>query len=171
MSHLNSLQALFVDQLQDVYDAESQLIAAMPKMANAAHHADLRDAFLEHLEETREQASRLREVFRSIGLSAERKPCKAMAGLIREGEELLNHGGDPDVIDAALIASAQRIEHYEIAAYGTLKAFAKHLEHRDAANLLDETLTEESKADKHLTKLAEGSLLHRSSINKEAANA
>jgi ferritin-like metal-binding protein YciE len=170
MSHLRSLQDLLVDQLQDIYDAENQLIDALPAMANAAFDADLQQAFSHHLEETREHANRLREVFRLLGVPADRKHCKAMAGLIKEGEEVLQSSGDRDVLDAALIAAAQRVEHYEIAAYGTVKAFAKRLDHGDVGRILDQTLGEEGNADKKLTKLAEGGLLHRS-INKEAANA
>jgi len=170
MSHLGSLQDLFIEQLQDIYDAENQLIESIPAMASAAHDQDLRDAFTHHLDETREHLNRLREIFRGLSLPAERKRCKAMAGLIKEAEEVLTASGDRDVLDAALIAAAQRIEHYEIASYGTVRAFAKRLDYSEAARLLDKTLTEEGNADKKLTKLAEGTLLQRS-INKEAASA
>lgn len=168
MTTLHTLEDLLADQLRDIYDAEQQLATSLPAMAVAAHDEDLKKAFNHHLEETRDQISRLHEIFRDLGIPAVGKHCKAMAGLIRESEEVLEASGDPDVIDAALIAAAQRIEHYEIAAYGTVKAFAKRLDHKHAAGLIEKSLEEEGNADKKLTKLAEGSLMHRS-INKEAA--
>lgn len=170
MATLNTLQDLLIEQLQDIYDAENQLIDALPSMANAATDPELRKAFDGHLEETREQAGRLREMFSLLGLPAERKRCKAMAGLIREAEEVLEATGDPVVIDAALIAAAQRVEHYEIAAYGCVRAFAKRLGHSSVAHLIDKSINEEGNADKKLTKLAEGGIFAHS-INKEAAHA
>ena len=168
MSEFNTLQDLLVAQLEDIFDAEHQLIQALPAMAKAASDEDLSEAFVNHLAETMEQVGRLREVFQLVGGIAQRRSCKAMAGLIRESEEVLHCSGDRDVQDAALIAAAQRIEHYEIAAYGTVKAFAKRLGYNDAADLLDKTLDEEGNADKKLNKLAEGGMMTRS-INKDAA--
>jgi ferritin-like metal-binding protein YciE len=168
MTTLLTLHDLLVDQLQDIHDAEHQILAALPAMSNAAFDEHLQDAFVDHLAETHEHIDRLIEVFGIVGAMPKRKPCKAMAGLIRESEEVLNSTGDRDVLDAALIAAAQRIEHYEIASYGTVRAFAQRLGMDDAAKLLDKTLDEEGNTNKKLTKLAEGGMLTRS-INKSAA--
>ncbi|HEU5371400.1 MAG TPA: ferritin-like domain-containing protein [Gaiellaceae bacterium] len=164
---LQNLHDLFVDQLQDLYSAEQQLVEALPKMANASSHEELRDAFEHHLEETRGHVRRLEQIFSEIGESAGGKKCKGMEGLIKEGQEVLAMQGDPNVIDAALIAAAQRVEHYEIAGYGTAKTLADHLDLGDAKSLLDETLDEESKADKLLTKIATGGAF-KSGINQKA---
>lgn len=170
MSHITSLHDLLVALLEDIYDAEHQLIEALPAMGNAANDEALAEALETHHDETLEHVGRLREIFHLIKSSPQRKPCKAMAGLIRESEEVLQCSGDRDVLDAALIAAVQRIEHYEIASYGTVKAFAKRLGYNDVANLLDKSLNEESNSDKKLGKLAEGGFLTRS-INKDAAEA
>ena len=166
-TNLLSLNDLLVDQLRDIYDAEHQLLTALPEMSTAAFDEQLQQAFVDHLVETQEQIERLKEVFALMGVAPQRKPCKAMAGLIREGEEVLDCTGDRDVLDAALIAAAQRVEHYEIAAYGTVKAFAKRLDMNDVAKLLDKTLDEEGSANKKLSKLAEGGIFTHS-INKDA---
>lgn len=155
MASMNDLQDLLVDQLRDLYNAESQLVKALPKMAKAATHPELRSAFEEHLDQTRTHIDRLSQVFDSLGEKAKGKTCQAMKGLIEEGNEVLKEkGADPDVRDAALIAAAQRIEHYEIAGYGTVRTYAKMLGHKDAMKTLQETLNEEGQTDKKLTKLA-----------------
>jgi ferritin-like metal-binding protein YciE len=164
---LQTLHDLFVEQLQDLYSAETQLVQALPKMASAASHEELRDAFEQHLEETRGHVNRLREVFEQIGVTPGGEKCEGMAGLIKEGQEVLAMQGDPSVIDAALIAAAQRVEHYEIAGYGTVRTLADHLDLGDAKSLLDETLDEEAKADKLLTKIATGGMF-KTGINQRA---
>lgn len=160
----NSLDDLFYDQLKDLYDAEQRLTDALPKMADAASSNELQQAFRQHLSETEHHVDRLERVFEMIGKDADRKTCDAMKGLISEGEEVLDADGDREVRDAALIAAAQRVEHYEIAAYGTARNFAQRLGRDDVARLLQETLDEEGSADKRLTGLAE------SQINPRAAH-
>jgi len=155
---LNSFDDLFVEQLQDLYDAEQRLVKALPQMADAAHSASLKSAFQEHLRQTQGQVNRLEQIFRGLGKSAQAKTCEAMKGLISEGSEVISAKGDPDVKDAALIAAAQRVEHYEIAGYGTARTFAQRLGRQDAARLLQETLDEEAATDKKLTALAEQSV-------------
>jgi ferritin-like metal-binding protein YciE len=164
---LQSLNDLFVEQLQDLHSAENQLVEALPKLANAASHEELRDAFEQHLAETREHVTRLEQIFSQLGQQPGGEECKGMKGLIAEGQEVLEMQGDPTVIDAALIAAAQRVEHYEIAGYGTVKTLADHLDLGDAKDLLAQTLDEESKADELLTKIATGGAF-RSGINQEA---
>jgi ferritin-like metal-binding protein YciE len=156
---LNTLNDLFEEQLQDLYSAETQLVAALPKLASASSNEELRDAFEQHLAETRQHVERLTQIFDQLGETPGTERCKGMEGLIKEGEEILSMKGDPTVIDAALIAAAQRVEHYEIAAYGTVKTLADQLDLGDAKRLLDDTLDEEGKADKLLTKIATGGLL------------
>jgi len=155
---LNSFDELLVEQLEDLYDAEQRLVSALPKMATAAHSTALKAAFQEHLPQTQGQVSLLEQVFRQLGKSASAKTCEAMKGLITEGEEVVSASGDPNVKDAALIAAAQRVEHYEIAGYGTARTFAERLGRREAARLLQETLDEEAATDKKLTALAEQSI-------------
>jgi ferritin-like metal-binding protein YciE len=164
---LQSLQDLFVEQLQDLYSAEQQLVQALPKLAGASSHEELRDAFEKHLTETREHVTRLEQIFSQIGATPGGETCKGMQGLIAEGEKVLQMQGDPSVIDAALIAAAQRAEHYEIAGYGTVKTFAGHLDLGDAKDLLDRTLDEEAKADSLLTKIATGGMF-KSGVNQAA---
>jgi ferritin-like metal-binding protein YciE len=154
---------LFVEQLQDLYDAEQRLTKALPKMAAAAHNPALKSAFQEHLRQTENQVRRLEQVFQSLGKSAQTKTCEAMKGLVEEGSEVISGEGDPDVKDAALIAAAQRVEHYEMAGYGTVRTFAQRLGKSEAARLLQETLNEETETDKKLTTLAE------KAINPKAA--
>ena len=160
----DSLQDLFLNQLEDLYDAEQRLTKALPKMAEAAHASQLRHAFLEHLTQTQGHVSRLDTIFRQIRAEPKRETCEAMKGLIAEGEEMISAKGDPDVKDAALIAAAQRVEHYEISGYGTARTFALRLGRRDAADLLQQTLREESETDKKLTQIAE------SSVNVQASS-
>jgi ferritin-like metal-binding protein YciE len=164
---LNTLNDLFEEQLQDLYSAETQLVEALPKLASASSNEELRDAFEQHLAETRQHAVRLTQIFEQLGKTPGTEKCKGMEGLIKEGEEILAMQGDPTVIDAGLIAAAQRVEHYEIAAYGTAKTLADQLELGDAKSLLDDTLGEEGKADKLLTKIATGGLLG-SGVNEAA---
>jgi ferritin-like metal-binding protein YciE len=165
---LNTLEDVLLDQLADLYSAETQLVAALPKMASAAHSDELRQAFQDHLEETRGHVARLDEALGEIAADAPREECEAMKGLIKEGEEIVEAQGAPAALDAALIAAAQRVEHYEIAAYGTARALATELGYDRAATLLNETLGEESKADTLLSKIAEGGLM-RSGVNQAAA--
>ncbi|MGD9632751.1 MAG: ferritin-like domain-containing protein [Pirellulales bacterium] len=153
-TELNSLDELFLHQLQDLYDAEHRLTDALPKMAEKASHASLKNAFMTHLDETQLQIERLEMIFENIGQEPQRVKCAAMVGLIAEGDEVLDAVGDSDVIDAALIAAAQRVEHYEIAGYGTTRAFAQRLGNSYAAELLQQTLDEEGAADKKLTGIA-----------------
>jgi len=149
-----NLHELFVDELKDVYDAEKQLTKALPKMAKAADNQELRSAFEEHLEITRMQVNRLEEVFKSLGIAARGKPCEGMKGLIEEGQEKVEELERGATLDAALIASAQKVEHYEIATYGTLATFAEIMGHQDAKDLLGQTLDEEKEADEKLTQVA-----------------
>ena len=149
-----NLHELFVDELKDIYDAEKQLTKALPKMAKAADSEDLRAAFEEHLEITRMQVNRLEEVFKSLGMAARGKTCAGMKGLIEEGQEKMSELDQGPTLDAALIASAQKVEHYEIASYGTLATFAEIMGHQDAKDLLGQTLDEEKEADEKLTQVA-----------------
>ncbi len=160
---LDSLDKLFLEELKDVYNAEKQLVQALPRLAKAAESSELREAFTSHLEETKGHVERLEQVFKALGETPRGKKCKGMEGLIEEGKEILEQEGEGAVIDAALIAGAQRVEHYEIAAYGCLCTYAKLLGHEEAAELLGETLAEEEAADSKLSEIAE------SSVNGQAA--
>jgi len=155
---MKNLQELFVDQLKDVHNAEKQLVRALPRMAKSATTAALRKAFEDHLAVTREQVARLDAVFEEVGARPGRKKCAAMEGLVQEGEELIAEAPAPAVLDAGLIAAAQRVEHYEIAAYGTLRSYAKVLGHKNAAKLPEKTLKEEEATDQLLSNLAEGGI-------------
>ena len=152
---LNTLEDLFLCQIKDLYDAEQRLCKALPKMRDAAHEQPLKDAFDHHLRETERHVERLEEVFRTIGQEPKAETCDAMKGLITEGEHIISATGDPMVIDAGLIAAAQRVEHYEIAGYGTARTLANRLGHTIAAELLQDTLDEEAAADRKLTAVAE----------------
>src|SRR5918993_512425 len=152
---MESLRDLFLDELRDMYHAEGQMIKSLPRMAKKADSDELRTAFEEHLEETKKQQERLEEVFELFEEKPKTKVCKGMQGIIEEGKEMMQEDIDADVLDAALIASAQRAEHYEIAAYGTLRTYARLLGEDEAAKILQEILDEEGTADKKLTKLAE----------------
>jgi len=164
---LNSLKDLYVEQLRDLYSAETQLVDALPKMAQAASSTDLKKAFQNHLDETRTQKQRLEQIFSEIGTSPEGETCKAMEGLIKEGEQVIQANGDPKVKDAALIAAAQRVEHYEMAGYGTVRTYANELGFSNAKSLLQRTLDEEGNADKKLNSLAEGGIFS-TGINEKA---
>lgn len=152
---IKTLHQLYLEQLKDLYDAETQLIEALPKMAEAAYNPDLKQGFETHLEETKQHARRIEEIFQEL---EEGKPtgktCKAMKGLIKEGSEAIHEDATPEVKDAALIAAAQRVEHYEIAGYGTVRSFAEILGHTNVAQLLQATLDEEAATDKKLTQAA-----------------
>lgn len=155
MAKLKDLKELFYHQLKDIYNAESQLIKALPAMQEKASSEDLRKAFSEHLEETKEHKKRLEEVGKTIGLDdLSGETCEAMQGLIREANEFIAENADSEVKDAGIIADAQRIEHYEISAYGTLAHYAKTLNQNDAAEKLQQTLDEESAADRKLNDIA-----------------
>jgi len=164
---LNSLDDVLHDQVKDLLSAEKQLVAALPKVAEAAHSDELKQAINEHLEETRGHVQRLEEITGLLGIDSSATTCKAMQGLVAEGEEILAKDGDPVAKDAAIIAAAQRIEHYEIAAYGTARTLAGELDQQEAGKLFGETLDEESAADKLLTKIATGGLM-RSGVNQAA---
>lgn len=162
--HSNSqgFDKAFLDQLQDVYDAETQLLTALPKMQQAASSQKLKQIFQEHLQVTERQRQRLEQVFQAIGQPAEAKTCPAMRGLIKEAEEIMQkQGQDPEVLDAALIGAAQKVEHYEIATYGTLRTWAQVLGHQQAITALEATLEEEKQADQVLTSAAEHNINQR----------
>ena len=165
---LGSINDVFTHEVQDLHSAETQLVSALPKLAQAASSQELREAFENHLEETREHVRRLDEIIGQSGIGAGTEMCKGMAGLIAEGEEIVKAQGDPSAKDAALISAAQRVEHYEIAAYGTARTLADQLGNDAAKDLLDQTLDEESHADKLLTKIATGGLF-KAGINEQAA--
>lgn len=156
---LHSLEDLFHEQLRDMLDAEKQLLKALPKMAKAAAAEELRQAFEEHLDQTRGHVERLERVFESIGKKARGKTCEAMEGMVEEGADIIDADAEPMVCDAGLIAAAQRVEHYEMAAYGCLRTWAQQLNHSEAAELLEQTLNEEKETDQKLTQLA-GSLVN-----------
>jgi ferritin-like metal-binding protein YciE len=153
---LESLRDLLVEELHDLYDAEHQITKALPKMAKAANSPELKAAFDKHLKETEGHIQRLDQVFEQLGEKAKRKTCKAMKGLVKEGAETIKQDGEPDVKDAALIAAAQRVEHYEMAGYGTVRAYARQLQESGVVELLDETYAEEEATDGALTELAVG---------------
>jgi len=159
---LDSLKDLYLEQLKDLYSAENQLVDALPKMVKGAFSLDLKQAFQDHLRQTEEHVRRLEQIFNDLGERPKGQTCEGMKGLIREGEEMLDMKGENKVIDAGLIACAQRIEHYEIAAYGTVRTYAKTLGNTQHVTLLESTLKEESQTDEKLSKLAE------SHINEEA---
>ena len=159
---IDSLRKLYVEELKDIYSAEKQLLQALPKMAKKAQNAQLKRAFEDHLAVTQEQVNRLETIFEGLGKAARGKKCKAMEGLVEEGKEVMQEDMEPEVMDAALIAIAQKVEHYEIASYGTVCSYARLMGEEQAAKLLQQTLNEEGDADKLLTQLAE------TSINVEA---
>lgn len=155
MAELQSLEDLFLEDLKDLYNAENQILKALPRMAKKASAPELRRAFEQHLKQTEGQVQRLERVFASLDEKPKGKTCKGMQGLIEEGKEAMSEDIKDDVLDAALIAAAQKVEHYEIAAYGTLRAWAEMLGNQQAAKLLQQTLDEEGETDKKLTQLAE----------------
>jgi ferritin-like metal-binding protein YciE len=165
MAEAGTLHAAFVDELRDTYDAEKQLTKALPKLAKAAGSEDLRAAFETHLEETRGHVERLEQAFELLDEKVQGKHCDGIAGIIEEGKSIMEEDFDEATMDACLIAAGQRAEHYEMAAYGTLVAWARGMGHTEVATLLQETLDEEKAADEKLTSLAEGG------INQSAADA
>lgn len=161
-SKLGTLEDLYIDLLKDLYSAEKQLVKALPKMAKNAQAPDLRRAFEEHLKQTEGHVDRIERIFSDLDGSPRGKKCVGMEGLVEEGNELLKEKVEPEVLDAGLIAAAQKVEHYEIASYGTARAWAERLGYGQAARLLQQTLDEESTANEKLTKIAE------SHVNMEA---
>jgi ferritin-like metal-binding protein YciE len=155
MPKLASLEDLFVHELQDMLNAEGQILKALPKMAKAATNPDLKNAFEDHRQQTEGHVQRLEQVFQLLGLPARGKKCDGMAGLLEEGKKIMEEDAEPEVLDAALIAAAQKVEHYEIASYGCLCTYAETLGHDQAHDLLGQTLDEEEATDQQLTELAE----------------
>jgi len=154
MPTIESLEELLVEELRDLYDAEKQLVKALPKMAKAASSEELKAAFQEHLEQTKGQVQRLEQVFESLDEKAKSKPCKAMKGLIEEGQEVMQEDASEPITDLALIGAAQKVEHYEISGYGTARTFAEQIGNNKAAKLLEQTLKEEEQTDKKLTEIS-----------------
>ena len=161
---VENLEQLLIDELKDIYSAEKQITRALPKMAKAAKSSELREAFETHLEETKGQIERLNEIFEALGKKPTGKTCHGMQGLVEEGSEMIQELEKGDVRDAALISAAQRVEHYEIAAYGTVREYAKMLGRKDAAKLLEQTLEEEKMADEKLNSIS-------AQVNNEAMKA
>lgn len=152
---LESLKGLYVDQLRDLYNAENQILDALPKMAQKSSHPELKNAFQQHEAQTRTHVERLDKIFKQLGVKPQGETCEGMQGIIKEGEKMLKAGSDADTLDAALIAAAQRVEHYEIAGYGTVRTFANELGFGDQADLLQRTLNEEGNTDHRLSHIAE----------------
>jgi ferritin-like metal-binding protein YciE len=163
-----TLQELLVEELKDLYDAEKQLVRALPKMTKAASDPELQDAFREHTEVTKNQVERLEQIFELLGERAKGKPCKGMKGLVEEGQEVIEEHDDERVLDAAIIGAAQKVEHYEMAGYGTARTFAQRLGLQEAAGLLQETLDEEGQADKQLTAISKRLLKETGRAKPEA---
>jgi ferritin-like metal-binding protein YciE len=155
---LDSLESLFIEELRDIYNGEKQLLKALPRMAKAAESPQLQQAFTKHLKETEGQVQRLERILRELGQTVRGKHCKGIEGLVEEGKEKMEEEGEGPVIDAALIAAGQKVEHYEIATYGCLRTYAELLGHTEAVRLLAQTLAEEEAADKKLTELGEGGI-------------
>jgi ferritin-like metal-binding protein YciE len=151
---LESMRALLLDELQDLHSAELQIIKTLPKMVRTASNEDLKDAFSSHLKETENQVQRLEKIFKHLKENPKGKTCEGMKGILKEGEERIKEGGDPEIVDAGLISAAQRVEHYEIASYGAARTYAALLGEEQAVQLLEETLEEEKTADQKLTKIA-----------------
>jgi ferritin-like metal-binding protein YciE len=163
--HMNSLRELYVEELKDLYSAETQILKALPRMIKAASNSNLQRAFTQHERQTQQHVKRLDRIFKLLGESTRGKKCKGMEGLLEEGQDLIKERPEPEVLDAGLIAAAQRVEHYEIAGYGTVRTYARQLGEEEQATLLQQTLDEEGETDKLLSSLAE------SSINIEAEQA
>jgi ferritin-like metal-binding protein YciE len=161
-SKMQTLEDMYMDLLKDLYSAEKQLVKALPKMAKAADASDLQKAFQDHLRQTEGHVERIERIFSELGGSPRGKKCVGMEGLIAEGSELMKEDAEPEVLDAGLIAAAQKVEHYEIAGYGTARTWAERIGHENAARLLQQTLDEESAANEKLTQIAE------SHVNMEA---
>ena len=153
-----SLEDVFKHELKDLYDAEHRMLEALPQMAEKASNSSLKQAFEDHLRQTEKHVERLEAMFEHLGIEPERVKCDAMVGLVKEGSAVLSADGDPDAIDAGLIAAAQKAEHYEIASYGTVRTFARRLNNQYVAELCEQTLDEEKNTDQLLTEIAEGSV-------------
>jgi ferritin-like metal-binding protein YciE len=151
---LENLQQLYLKELRDLYDAEKQITDALPKLIDAANNPELKSALQEHLTVTNTQISRLDRIFQSLNEKPTGETCKGMKGVIKEGDEMVSTGGDPSTVDAGIISAAQRVEHYEMAGYGTVRTYAKLLGQQEHANLLQQTLQEEEQADQKLTQIA-----------------
>jgi ferritin-like metal-binding protein YciE len=164
---LESLKDLYVEQLKDLYSAETQILDALPKMAEAASASDLKKGFNDHLRQTQEHVRRLERIFKDLGEDAKGESCEGMKGLLKEGAEMIKMKGEDSARDAGLIAAAQRVEHYEIAAYGTARQLADDIGLGEIRDLMDQTLDEESQADKLLTKIATGGMF-KSGLNQQA---
>jgi ferritin-like metal-binding protein YciE len=158
---LGTMRELLLDELQDLYSAETQITKALPKMAKTSSSSELKKAFESHLKETEGHVQRLERIFKNLGVDSKGKTCEGMKGLLKEGEERIQEGGEPEVVDAGLISAAQRVEHYEIAAYGSARTYAELLNEKDVVKLLEETLEEEKAADQKLTNIAK-------TVNKKA---
>lgn len=151
---IETLRELLTDELQDLHSAEQQIVKALPKMVKASHNPQLKQALEHHLEETKSHVTRLEQIFKRMDESPKGKTCEGMKGLLKEGEERISDGGEAEVLDAGIISAAQRVEHYEIAAYGSARTYAELLGEREAVRLLNETLEEEKTADQKLTQVA-----------------
>jgi ferritin-like metal-binding protein YciE len=160
-----SLKDLYLDELRDIYDAENVIVKALPKMVEAASSSELRSAFTHHLGQTQRHVARLEQIFEGLGEKAKAKKCDGVRGIIDEGEDLMSQKADPSIMDAGLIAGAQRVEHYEMAVYGSLRNWANRIGNSQAVSLLQETLNEEKEADQKLTQIAE------QTVNRQAATA
>jgi ferritin-like metal-binding protein YciE len=169
--NLETLKELYVEELRDLYNAEDQLIKALPKMAKGASSDELKEAFEKHLEQTKGHVQRLEQVFEELGEKTKGKTCQAMKGLIEEGSEVLKADGEDSVLDAAIIVAAQKVEHYEIASYGSVRTFAQLLGQDKSAELLQQTLDEESEANELLNKLAEDIVNPEALMEPELASA
>jgi ferritin-like metal-binding protein YciE len=167
---LDNLRQLYVEELRDLYNAENQLVKALPKMAKGASSDELKQAFENHLEQTEGHVERLEKIFKNLDESPKGKTCHAMKGLVEEGSEILDKDGEESVLDAGIIAAAQKVEHYEIASYGTVRTFAEILGENEAARLLQQTLDEEGEANKLLNELAEG-IANPEAVSEEAKSA
>lgn len=159
-----TLKDLFLDELRDIYDAENEIVKALPKMASAASSPELQNAFTHHLDQTKRHVTRVERIFEAMGEKPKAKKCDGVRGIIEEGEDLMGQKGNASVLDAGLIAGAQRVEHYEMAVYGSLRSWATRIGNTQAAPLLDETLSEEKEADQTLTRIAD------QSVNRQAAS-
>jgi ferritin-like metal-binding protein YciE len=154
MTTVNTMEHLLIEELKDLHSAETQITKALPQLAKAASSADLKSAFEHHLKETEGQIERLEKVFKVLGVSSKKKTCDGMKGILAEGAEMLHETAAGDIRDVALISAAQRVEHYEMAAYGTVRSYAENLNRQEVAGLLQETLDEEKAADKKLTEIS-----------------
>jgi ferritin-like metal-binding protein YciE len=168
---LDTLEKLFINELRDLYSAENQLVKALPKMAKGASSPELKDAFEKHLEQTKGHVARLEQLFEQLNESPKGKTCHGMKGLIEEGSEILEEDGEDSVLDAGIIVAAQKVEHYEIASYGSVRTFANLLGKDEAASLLQSTLDEESETNEILNRLAEGIVNPEAVIETELAGA